>query len=73
MKEELLEYFDKIDILLTQGDYILFEVAVALYERCDDRSVVENLTENEIQELRRYVSSTSIISEDVSDKIDEML
>lgn len=73
MKKELLEYFDKIDILLTQGDYILFELAFALYEKCDDRSVIEKLTESDIGKLREWVSKYSVISDYLGDKIDDKL
>lgn len=73
MKEELLNYFDKIDVLLTQGDYILFELAFALYERCDDRSVVEKLTESDIAKLRDLISNYSVISDYLGDKIDDKL
>lgn len=73
MKEELLNYFDKIDNLLKAGDYILFEVAIALYERCDDISIIKSLKESDIDRLRKYISTTSILNDDVGDKIDEML
>lgn len=73
MKQEVLKFFDKIDEMLKNSDYILFEVAIALYERCDDSSVVRKLKGRDIEKLRKYIASTSIINEDVSDKIDEML
>ena len=73
MKKEVLDYFDKIDNLLKGGDYILFEVAIALYERCDDISVIKSLKESDIDRLRKYISTTSILNDDVGDKIDEML
>lgn len=73
MKKEVLDYFDKIDNLLKGGDYILFEVAIALYERCDDVSVIKSLKESDIDRLRKYISTTSILNDDVGDKIDEML
>ena len=73
MKKEVLDYFDKIDNLLKGGDYILFEVAIALYERCDDISVIKSLKESDIDKLRKYISIRSILNDDVGDKIDEML
>lgn len=73
MKKEVLDYFDKINNLLKGRDYILFEVAIALYERCDDVSVIESLKESEINKLRKYISTRSILNDDVGDKIDEML
>lgn len=73
MKEELLNYFDKIDVLLTQGDYILFELAFVLYERCDDRSVVEKLTESDIKQLRDYISKYSVLSDYLGDRIDSLI
>lgn len=73
MKEELLKYFDKIDLLLKQGDYILFELAFVLYERCDYRPALEKLSENEIKELRKHIAKYSVIDEYLQDKIDNLV